>query len=1133
MIQSFIHEISKRLKTLNSFKFFLMQCKTGELPLSISGVQEGLLPFLVHEQFSLTSFPSLIITPTVQEAQNIYDDLTLLDSTKVELFPWWGIAPYKDSLPISSVFFERSHVLSRLASGENLLIIAPLRSFLIPVPDPVYMKKQVIRIKKGKEYDLHKLLYKLQEYGYLRVPKVSVKGEFAARGEVIDYFPPEADYGIRIVFQYDEIEEIKSFDPFTQGSIQPLTTVHLYPLREVIFDKEILITLKNNLLALDLSQDSVQDYIDRFTITPDADGSELFYPLCFSQTHSILDYLPENALTYITWTEKCTAQYDAILKEYKELYKPIKRQQQALPPPESILLQFSALSDTIKRKINVYAFRDREHSSEDIVINSSPSRSFFGNITYFKEELNNLLAAGYHIYIFAVYKAQADRLQTILKDFDITILDESISSGFSIPELKIIAISEREIFGRKKHIPRSIKTAKSEVITSFVDLEPGDFVVHLNYGIGFFRGIQRIKTSLNERDYIHLEYAEEEMIYIPIEQVNLIQRYITQDGRKPKLDKIGGKGWELRKAKVRKSVEDLADMLIALYAERKQVQGFAFPEDTDWQRDFEAGFPYQETDDQLKCIEDVKRNMESSTPMDRIICGDAGYGKTEIALRAAFKAVMGGKQVAVLTPTTILSEQHFLTFTDRFKDFPITIRMLSRFRSKKEQKEIIHQLEKGSVDIIIGTHRLVQKDVKFKNIGLIVIDEEQRFGVKQKEKLKEMRTSVDCLILTATPIPRTLHMALMKIRDMSILNTPPQNRLPIETFVLEYDEKIIEKAIRQEIERDGQVFFLHNRIHTLPNLYILLQELLPEYTILMAHGQMPALELEEIMRKFVHNEAHILLSTTIIENGLDIPNVNTIIIDRADMFGVSQLYQIRGRVGRSDRPAFAYLLYPKAKALSEIAMKRLKIISDYTDLGSGFKIALKDLEIRGAGNLLGREQSGDILAVGLDMYVKLLDEAIAEKQNEVKPDANEVFLELVYSGYVPDSYINEPIEKMEVYKKITSVSDEAGLEQIYSEIIDRFGPPPPEVISILSIAEIRIFCKKLAISSLRERDGIISVEFFRVAKVSADKVVRLISESGGNIYLDNKRPNCLFFKIKNIGLKEKAEYLRDTLLRIV
>ena len=550
-------------------------------------------------------------------------------------------------------------------------------------------------------------------------------------------------------------------------------------------------------------------------------------------------------------------------------------------------------------------------------------------------------------------------------------------------------------------------------------------MVHVNYGIGKYHGLQRMRVLGNERDYIDLEFGGEEHVYLPIEQVNLVQRYVGKEGRAPKLDRIGGKAWESRKAKVRKSVEELAERLIQLYARRKRVQGTAFDRDTDWQAQFEAGFPYQETEDQITCIEEVKADMEAPSPMDRLICGDVGFGKTEVALRAAFKAVMGGRQVAVLTPTTILAEQHFETFLERFEAFPVKIEMLSRFRNRQEQRAVVAAVAAGSVDIVVGTHRLIQKDVEFKNLGLLVVDEEQRFGVKHKERLKELKANIDCLTLTATPIPRTLHMSLTKIRDMSLITTPPQNRLPIETFIQEFDEELVADAIRKELARGGQVFYLHNRVRSIREIAGFLVRLLPEASIEFAHGQMGEADLEEVMHRFVGGEFEVLLTTTIIENGLDIPNVNTIIIDRADMFGIAQLYQLRGRVGRSGKPAYAYLFYPKDQALTELAMKRLRIISDFTELGAGFKVAMKDLEVRGAGNLLGGEQSGDILAVGYDMYVRLLDQAIAAMgAGGRRPDLDtpDVYLELEYSGYIPDDYISEPVVKMEVYKKISAVT---------------------------------------------------------------------------------------------------------------
>ncbi|MBR7063914.1 MAG: transcription-repair coupling factor, partial [Treponema sp.] len=602
---------------------------------------------------------------------------------------------------------------------------------------------------------------------------------------------------------------------------------------------------------------------------------------------------------------------------------------------------------------------------------------------------------------------------------------------------------------------------------------------------------------------------------------------------KPKLDTIGSKSWENRKNKVKQSVEEIANKLIDLYSRRKLAKGFSFPKDSEWQSLFEASFPYEDTDDQLNVTKEVKEDMEKDVPMDRLICGDVGYGKTEIALRAAFKACMGGKQVAFLCPTTILAEQHYETAVERFHNFPVKIARLSRFVSSGEQKKILSSLQKGEIDIVIGTHRIIQKDVVFKNLGLMIIDEEQRFGVKDKDKLKEIKTNVDCLSLSATPIPRTLHMSLLKIRDMSLLTTPPQNRQAIETVIEEYKDERVALAIRNEVNRGGQVFYLHNRVESLFEMKQKLERIVPEMSIEVAHGKMTSTELDDIFHRFKLGGFHVLISTTIIENGIDIPNVNTIIIDRADMYGVSQLYQLRGRVGRSDRKAYAYLLYPENKSLSEIALKRLQVISDFTELGSGFKIAMKDMEIRGAGNLLGKDQSGNVYAVGFDLYLRLLQEAIEKLVNQENyKEQVETILELEYTAFIPDSYVQNTQTKMEIYKKIVSIETEDDLYAVASELNDRFGDIPDEVASLLSLAEIRILCKKLEISSLKESGGNVRVTFSSVKNISIDKVLNLIAESSGTVYLSATEANVLFMKIGLIGLKEKSQFIYEKLSRI-
>ncbi len=1129
MISLLINQISSEFKEYEPFQRLREQLKKECFPVDLEGPQGGFLSILLANIMQGTGSCSLVVVPSEQEAENLVQDLSLLPDIKSALFPWWGLLPYGDGRPLPAIYGERAYLLSCLLAGEQMMIVAPLRSLLSPLPPPEHLKEQFLLLKRGDSLDLTILSTKLQALGYLRVPRVSLKGEYALRGEVVDIFCYGREEPSRLVLDFDVVAEIKGFNVVNQGSTVKLDELRIFPLREVIPSSQLISTLKKRLTSLNIPAEAAAGFSERFSLDADMQGAELYLPLCFEKNSSLLDYLPPGSNLIISDSEQLASSCASIQKEYVQLYRNALSKDRAVPPPKAIMMDFTKLTAGFQRKILLHTIKRGGAAKERLIIPCDPPRSFFGNLTYFREELENLLELGYRIYIYAVYEHQAERIKAVLKDLKVEVFPLSISSGFSLPQFKIMVIQENEIFGRKRRIPRSIGRVKSEAIDTFVELNPGDYVVHLNYGIGIFNGIERLKAAGNERDYIHLQYADGETIFIPIEQVNLIQRYIGQEGRGLRLDKIGGKGWESRKKRVKKSVEDLAQSLVKLHSRRRTASGFAFPADSDWQAEFEASFPYQETDDQLRCIEDVKRDMETPLPMDRLICGDVGYGKTEIALRAAFKAVMGGKQVAMLAPTTILVEQHFENFEERFRKFPVKVEMLSRFRKPKAQKKVIAELEKGAVDIIIGTHRMIQRDVHFKNLGLLVVDEEQRFGVKHKVRLKELKTSVDCLTLTATPIPRTLHMSLMKIRDMSTLNTPPQNRLPVETFIQEWDEEIIAGAIRNEISRGGQVYYLHNRVQSIPSVYGLLTTLLPEVVIDIAHGQMKEDELEDVMHRFISGNISVLLSTAIIENGLDIPNVNTIIIDRADSMGISQLYQLRGRVGRADRPAYAYLFYLKNRAISELAMKRLKIISDFTELGSGFKIALKDLEIRGAGNILGREQHGDILTVGYDLYIRLLDEAIAEINQEAGEEALEVYLELEYSGYIPDTYIAEPMEKMEVYKKISAISSRDELDRTHSELEDRFGPLPDEVSSIFAIAEIRIICKKLFVSSLQEKEGMATVEFSRLSHLSMEKVLRLIRESGGKVTLNAEKPNCLYIKSGKIDLKDKAEYLSERL----
>jgi len=1159
----------------------------GKFPLEIEGCEGAFGAVLLAKIYSSRPGRYFAVIPQETDIADLAADLASLDIPCMQL-PGWGCAPYRELAPLSAVFGERSKALADLATGKPGIVVISQRAFLNPLPPPDYIKSLLLSIKPGAKIDTTELSQKLVSYGYTRVPRVQVRGEFALRGEVLDIFmgqesgaEDEAE-AFRVLFDFDKVESVKRFDPYTQGGDrgkEKLPELLIHPMRELIWTDDRIETLSANLAVCDEFSDDGKAVIEELITKRSFAGEEMFYPLAFKNIttedtedtegrrekneewlnsssssllplpsvklrvtpwFNILDYLGSEGTLVLVDRERLDNAQEIISREYHSLYMRSRRDADTreFPLPERLLLNFKELIERAQvhkdKGIKIISLLTLKTEARPgicrISISCEPSRSFFGNINYMKEEFAALYASGWRIVVAAESEVQAERIGSMLAPHkSLSIIASPISSGFSLPEIKLMVIHENEIFGRRKRPPRSLKSVRSSPIDTFVELNPGDYVVHVNHGIGLFKGIERLNAQGFERDYIQLEYAGDETVFVPVEQLNMVQRYIGSEGNAPRLDTLGSKSWENRKNRVKKSVEDIAQRLLELYSKRKQSAGYAYPKDTEWQTMFEAAFPFEETEDQLRCVEEIKRDMESPSPMDRLVCGDVGFGKTEVAVRACFKAIMGGKQVAFLAPTTILAEQHYENFKERFSIFPVRIAMLSRFVDRKSARDILGRLKNGEVDLLIGTHRIIQRDVEYKNLGLIVIDEEQRFGVKDKERLKELKTNVDCLTLSATPIPRTLHMSLLKIRDMSLLATAPSGRQPIETVIEEYSDERLVKAIRREVERGGQVFFLHNRIETLRDTRIRIERLVPEILAETAHGQMDAQDLEDIMHRFVHGGFHVLVSTTIIENGIDIPNVNTIIIDRADMYGVSQLYQLRGRVGRSDRVAYAYLLYPQGGEITELAMKRLQVISDFTELGSGFKIAMKDMEIRGAGNLLGREQSGDIYSVGFDLYLKLLEEAVRRLENSSYEGETETLLELEYSGFIPDSYIDSQQEKMEVYKMIAAVRDKEELERVYADLQDRFGPPPDEAASLLSLAEIRIICRTLAVSSLREREGVVRVEFAKVSHVKVDRLIRLMQESMGKVKLDPKKPNVLMLEAGNIGLKEKSEFIREKL----
>jgi transcription-repair coupling factor (superfamily II helicase) len=1115
-------------------------------PAELEGLHGALCGYFTAEYLNSATGDLIFTVPNEQEANSLEVNIrTVIESVpnaSVEIYhlPWWGMIPYRAVAKGALVFGERASVLSKLANKSNVprIFIVTQRALLVPVPEPAYIQKLSFKIKKDQQIDSIKLAERLTQQGYTRVPRVTIHGEFTLRGEVLDIFMPGEEYPYRIVFDFETVEQIKIFDSENQKSIGKLKELTIYPMKEIVWTDTLISILDEKLKKIAISEQNpggaaakCEQFLTELTVNHESEGEELFYSLLFEKKYSIFDYLDESDTVIFFDYDRQKNSQESFERECIGMYR--KQIVEAwVPAPQYEMLTFDSLVKEHHKRILIRTIHGSELVEKTrLHLEVEPPKSFFGNIPLIKETLENLYKDDWNVYIFAGSENQALRISELLKDCvpSKDILSQEISAGFGIPDLKLLVIQENEIFGRRKRPPKSIKHAKSKVIDTFVELNPGDFVVHVNYGIGKFKGIKRVKAMGNERDYINLEYAEEETVFIPVEQVNLIQRYIGSEGSAPRLDRLGSKSWENRKTKVKKAVEDIAQKLIDLYSRRKAAQGFPFPKDNELITAFDAAFPYTETDDQLTVAAEIKKDMERPVPMDRLVCGDVGYGKTEMAMRAAFKAVAGGKQVAFLAPTTILAEQHYESCLERFRDFPVRIAQMSRFVSKAEQKKILENLATGQVDILIGTHRIIQKDVIFKDLGLMIIDEEQRFGVKDKEKLKTLKTNIDSLAMSATPIPRTLHMSLLKIRDMSLLTTPPQNRQAIETVISAWNEDRVAAAIRQEVERGGQVFFLHNRVESLDDTRLKLEKLVPEMMIDVAHGQMTSNQLDDVFRRFKMGGFHVLVATTIIENGIDIPNVNTIIIDRADMYGISQLYQLRGRVGRSDRKAKAFLLYPDDRSLSEIAMKRLQVISDFTELGSGFKIAMKDMEIRGAGNLLGKDQSGEVYSVGFDLYLQLLEAAVQRLSDENYQEVTEVLLELEYTGFIPDSYISSLQTKMEVYKKVASVNKAEELEQLYAELEDRFGPIPKDAASLLSIAELRIVCQRLNISTLKEHKGIVRAEFSRVSDISIDKLLRLIKENGGKITIDPNAPNVLILKTDKIGEHDKATYIREKL----
>lgn len=1056
----------------------------------------------------------LVVFSNEEKAKKAYEEY-LLFGEETYLYPARDLLFYYADIKGKTLTNRRMEVLRAIAEKkkeEPVTVITTMDAFLDGIISPNEIQKNRIHITGEDTVDLTKLEQDLTALGYERESQIEAPGQFAVRGGIIDVFPLAEEMPVRIELWGDEIDSIRMFDAKSQRSIENISEITIYPASENCFGNNGLVSF-------------LKYFPENETL--------LFY----DEPHR----LQETAETVeAEYTESLKNRADAGMKEEGEEELRVFQTKDII----SEMNRYSGIGlTTLESKCGLFKVRS-VYTVQAKGVN--PYNNSFELLT---RDLKRLKRNGYRVVLLSGSRTRAKRLAEDLRDYDLSsFYSEDMqrevkpgeimaaygyaSEGYEYPMLKFVVISESDIFGRKKK-KKKRKKYEGQRIQDFAELKPGDYVVHENHGIGVYKGIEKIEVEKIVKDYMKIVYAEGGVLYIPVAQMDLIQKYAGADAKKPRLNKLGTIQWGKTKSQVKKAVQIVAKDLVELYAVRQQSEGFVYGPDTVWQKEFEEMFPFEETDDQLQAIEDTKHDMESKKIMDRLICGDVGYGKTEIAIRAAFKAVQEGKQVVCLVPTTILAQQHYNTFVQRLKEFPVRIDLLCRFRSAAEQKKTIEDTKKGFVDILVGTHRVLSKDVVFKDLGLLIIDEEQRFGVTHKEKIKKLKENIDVLTLTATPIPRTLHMSLIGIRDMSVLEEAPNERMPIQTYVMEYNDEMVREAITRELARDGQVYYVYNRVNDIADVAGRIQSLVPDANVAFAHGQMKERELEDIMYDFINGDIDVLVSTTIIETGLDIPNANTMIIQDADRFGLSQLYQLRGRVGRSNRMAYAFLLYQRDKLLKEVAEKRLSAIREFTDLGSGIKIAMRDLEIRGAGNLLGEAQSGHMEAVGYDLYCKMLNEAVRQLKGGPEAETFTTLIDLNVDAYIPEYYIKNEYQKLDIYKRIAAIESEEELEDMTEELIDRFGDIPKKVQQLLVIASLKSLAHSVYVTAIEQKGEEIRFTMYEKAKIDPSGIPKFLDSYKNDLIFRAEEPPYFLYCRKGRNKKSNTENVLDTVRRIL
>ncbi|MDQ0430874.1 transcription-repair coupling factor (superfamily II helicase) [Planomicrobium stackebrandtii] len=1106
---------------------FIADLKKGQDHQLISGLSGSARPIFYQTIWSEAETPLLIVTPNLLHAQRVYDDLVrLVGEQQVHLYPAEELIAAEVSFSGPELRAHRIDTLDHMKSVGKGIYITPVAGMRKLLPTKEQWDYATLRIAEGEELDTGEWLLKLVAMGYSRTPMVTTPGEFALRGGILDIYPLNFEHPVRIELFDTEVDSLRLFSADDQRSLEKVQSLCILPASELVLSKDQRVGLAEKLegkLAASLKKikaddtkalmlQHIQHDIDLLKQGETPEQLAKYASLIDTQSSFLGDYFPGNGLVFFDELGRIQEMTDTLEREEGDWIVSLLEEGKFLHDV-SLTYTFREMMAKLEQKVTFLSLFVRTFPmvsvKKSIAFSCKPMQSFHGQMHLLKAEMERWTLGKFQIFIVAQGEDRMQKVRAVLADYDmeaeiaspsteiqggkIYLVDGELSTGFEMPLQRLTVITDSELFKQQpKKKTRAQKLTNAERIKSYSEIKPGDYIVHIHHGIGRFVGIETLESGGVHKDYLHIVYKADDKLFVPVDKIDLIQKYIASEEKEPKLHKMGGAEWKKTRTKVSAAVQDIADDLIKLYAEREALRGFAFSEEQDMQRQFEAEFPYEETVDQLRSINEVKRDMENERPMDRLICGDVGYGKTEVAIRAAFKAVLDGKQVAFLVPTTILAQQHFETMSERFKDYPITVGLMSRFRSKKQQGETVKGLKNGSVDVVVGTHRILSKDMQYKDLGLLIIDEEQRFGVTHKEKIKQMKTNVDVLTLTATPIPRTLHMSMIGVRDLSVIETPPANRFPVQSYVMEHNGALVREAIEREMARGGQVFYLYNRVDDMTRKVEEIQALVPEARVGYAHGQMSETELESVILGFLDGDYDVLVTTTIIETGIDIPNVNTLIVYNADRMGLSQLYQLRGRVGRSSRVAYAYFMYQRDKVLTDVAEKRLMAIKEFTELGSGFKIAMRDLTIRGAGNLLGSQQHGFIDSVGFDLYSQMLQEAIDERQSGVKKEVvPEIEISLDVDAYIPDSYVSDGYQKIQMYKRVKGVDTEEEMTELQDELIDRFGDMPNETDSLLRIARMKVWARQVGVESIKQNGKVVTVKLSErgTASINGGKVV--------------------------------------------